>query len=61
MDDELAKAKRMVEVTEEKSIYIAKRVFKEVVKVARKKRCTSKLEPLYIVDSLGGGRELVRG
>ena len=51
----------MVEVAEEKRIRIAKRVFKEVAKVTRKKRRTSKLEPLYIVNSLSGGRELVRG
>ena len=40
---------------------MTKRVFKEVAKVTRKKRLTSSLKPLYIVDSLGGGRELVRG
>ena len=51
----------MVEAAEEKRIRIAKRVFKEVAKVARKKRLTSSLKPLYIVDSLSGGRELIRG
>ena len=61
MQDKLAKAKKIVAVIEEKRIRIAKRVFKEVAKVARKKRLTSKLEPLYIVNCLGGGRELVRG
>jgi hypothetical protein len=61
VESELAKARKMVEVAEEKRIRTAKRVFEEVAKVARKKRRTSKLEPLYIVDSLGGGRELVRG
>jgi len=61
VEGELAKARKMVEATEEKRIRTAKRVFEEVAKVARKKRRTSKLEPLYIVDSLGGGREFVRG
>ena len=51
----------MVEAAEEKKSRIAKRVFKEVAKVTRKKRLTSSLKPLYIVNSLGGGRELVRG
>ena len=60
MQDKLAKARRIVEAAEEKRIRIAKRVFKEVAKVTRKKRLINSLKPLYIVDSLGGGRELIR-
>ena len=61
MEDKLAKARRMVEAAEEKRIRTTKRVFEEVAKVTRKKRRASKLESLYIVNSLSGGRELVRG
>ena len=50
-----------MEAAEGKRIRTAKRVFKEVAKVARKKRRTSTLGPLYIVNSLGGGRDLIRG
>jgi len=61
VEDELSKARRMVEAAEQKRERTAKRVFEEVAKVARKKRLDSSLRPLYIVDSLGSGRELVRG
>jgi hypothetical protein len=39
----------------------AKRVFEDSAKIARKKRLSCELEPLYIIDKLGGGRMLRRG
>ena len=61
MEDDLEKARKLVEAAQKKHVQTAKRAFKEVAKVARKKRCTSVFRLLYIVDCLGGGRELVRG
>ena len=61
MDNKLAKAKKIVEAVEERRICTVKRVFKEIIKVTRKTRLTSSLKLLYIVNSLGGRRELVRG
>ena len=57
----IEKACKIVEAADQKLIRTAKRAFKEVAKVARKKRANSSLKPLYIVDRLGGGRDLVRG
>ena len=53
MDNKLAKARKIVEAAKERRIRTAKRVFKEVIKVTRKKRLTFSLKPLYIVNSLG--------
>lgn len=59
--DDIEKARKMVEVADQKLVRTAKRAFEEVAKVARKKRLNSLLKPLYIIDKLGGGRELVKG
>ena len=40
---------------------MAKRVFEDSAKIARKKRLSGKLEPLYIIDKLGGSHLLRRG
>ena len=57
----IEKAYKIVEAADQKLIRTAKQAFKEVVKVAYKKRANSSLKPLYIVNKLGGGRDLVRG
>ena len=59
--DDIEKARRMVEAADQKIVRTAKRAFEEVAKIARKKRLDSSLRPLYIVDGIGCGRELVRG
>jgi hypothetical protein len=38
-----------------------KRAFEATAKAARKRRLEGALEPLYVVDSIGGGRHLRRG
>ena len=50
-----------MEAANQKLVRTAKRVFKEIAKVARKKRLISILEPLYIINRLSNRRELVRG
>ena len=57
----IKKARKMVKAANQKLVRTVKRAFKEVAKVARKKRANSLLKPLYIVNRLGGGRDLVRG
>jgi hypothetical protein len=52
-DDERAKAERLLKDTKMRKKWVAK--------IARAWRKEGKLKPLYIVDALGKGRELVRG
>ena len=59
--DNIEKARKIIEAADQKLIRTAKRAFKEVAKVVYKKRANSLLKPLYIVNRLGGGRDLVRG
>ena len=61
MEDEYTKAIKVIEATKEKRIKAIKRAFQEAAKLARKKRNTGALQPLYIVDCIGGGRYLTRG
>ena len=59
--DNIKKAYKIVEAADQKLVRTVKQAFKEVAKVARKKRANSLLKLLYIVNRLGGGRDLVRG
>jgi hypothetical protein len=55
------KARQIVLAAEKRRKNMAKRVFEDSAKIARKKRLSGELEPLYIIDKLGGGRLLRRG
>ena len=61
VEDEVVKATKLLQTLEEKRIRKARRVFEEVAKQARQKRLIGTLKPVFIVDSLGGGRSLKRG
>jgi hypothetical protein len=60
-DDERAKAERLLRRLEEKDSKMRKKWVEAAAKMARAWRKGGKLKPLYIVDALGKGRELVRG
>jgi hypothetical protein len=60
-DDERAKAERLLKRLEEKDSKMRKKWVDAAAKIARAWRKEGKLKPLYIVDALGKGRELVRG
>ena len=55
------KAWQVILAAEKRRKNAAKRVFEDSAKIACKKRLSGELEPLYIVDKLGGGRTLRRG
>ena len=55
------KARQVILAAEKRRKNAAKRVFEDSAKIARKKRLSGELEPLYIIDKLGGGRMLRRG
>ena len=61
VEGDIAKARAKVEAADKKHHRTMKRCYEEVAKVARKKRLDSSLQPLYIIDNIHGGRELVRG
>jgi hypothetical protein len=60
-DDERAKAERLLKRLEEKDSKMRKKWVDAATKIARAWRKERKLKPLYIVDAMGKGRELVRG
>jgi len=60
-DDERARAERLLKRLEEKDSRIRKKWVDTAAKIARAWRKEGKLKPLYIVDAVGKGRELVRG
>jgi hypothetical protein len=55
------RARQLILAAEKRRKNAAKRVFEDSAKIARKKRLSGELEPLYIIDKLGGGRMLRRG
>jgi hypothetical protein len=59
-EDDLAKARRLIEAAETKAHNVIKRTFAEAAKVARKWRLTGRLAPAEVVDSVGGSRLLKR-
>ena len=59
-EDQLAKARRMVEAAELKALNARKRVFEEAAKEARKWRASERLDRAEVVDSEGGRRLLKR-
>ena len=59
-DDDLEKARKLVEAAETKAHNAIKRAFAEAAKEARKWRLTGRLAPAEIVDSDQGGRLLRR-
>ncbi|KAK9443864.1 hypothetical protein MAN_10845, partial [Metarhizium hybridum] len=54
-------ARQMLERVAKRRHNAMKRAFEAAAKAARKRRLEGILEPLYIVDSIGGGRHLRRG
>ena len=59
-EDDLAKARRLVEATETKARNAIKRAFTEAAKEARRWRMTRRLQPAVVVDSIVGTRLLRR-
>ena len=59
-DEELRKAQRLIERAERIMKNRAKRFFSEAAKKARKWRMDGILDPLYIIDSIDGGRSVRR-
>jgi hypothetical protein len=55
------KVRQVVLAAEKRRKNMAKRVFEDSAKIACKKRLSGELEPLYIIDKLGGGRLLRQG
>jgi hypothetical protein len=60
-DDEREKAEMLLKRLEEKDSKMRKKWVDAAAKIARAWRKEEELKPLHIVDSLGKGRELVRG
>ena len=58
-DDERAKAERLLKRLEEKDSKMHKKWVDAAAKIARAWQKEGKLKPLYIVDAVGKGRELV--
>ena len=59
-EDQVAKARKVVEAAELKALNARKRVFEEAAKHARKWRASERLGRAEVVDSDGGGRLLKR-
>jgi len=60
-DNDLRRAREIVERAKTRHHNAVKRAVFEAAKKARKWRLESRLEPLYIVDSIGCGRIVRRG
>ena len=58
-DDERAKVQRLLKGMEERDPKMRKNWVGAAAKIARVRRKEGKLEPLYIADASGKGRELV--
>jgi hypothetical protein len=60
-DDELTKARRVVEAAEQRAHNKIKRVYADAAKEARKWRLTGRLGPAEVVEEVGKVRLLRRG
>jgi hypothetical protein len=59
-EDDIEKARRLVEAADRKALNARKRLFEEAAKEARKWRVLGKLGRAEVVDSEGGKRLLIR-
>jgi hypothetical protein len=58
-EDEIEKAKRVVEAVDQKALNARKRLFEEAIKEARKWRTLGKLGRAEVVDSEGSKKLLI--
>jgi hypothetical protein len=59
-EDDIEKARRLVEAADQKAKNARKRLFEEAAKEARKWRTSGRLGRAEVVDSEGGKRLLIR-
>ena len=59
-EDDIEKARRLVEAADQKAKNVQKRLFEEVAKEGRKWTTSGRLGRAEVVDSEGGNRLLIR-